>query len=88
MQPVARVVAVGIAAAILIAGIGPVAQRLAIGADDAAAAATVERDVRGAFGVMTRQLSDRGRSVALTASPRERCSPPLPRRCSARTTSR
>jgi signal transduction histidine kinase len=64
MQPVARVVAVGIAAAILIAGIGPVAQRLAIGADDAAAAATVERDVRGAFGVMTRQLSDRGRSVA------------------------
>ena len=64
MQSVARVVAVGVAIAVLIAAMGRLAQRVAIGADDTEASASVEREVRAAFDLMTRQLGDRGRAVA------------------------
>jgi signal transduction histidine kinase len=60
----ARMALTGMVCVLAVLAAGRITERLALGQDDAAVRARVERDVREAFGVMSRGLQEVARSVA------------------------
>ena len=77
-SPLRRVLRIALTGAVCVLAVmagGRIAERLALGADDAAVRARVERDVRGAFETMSRGLQTIARGVAdadtLVAASRE-----------------
>jgi hypothetical protein len=60
----ARIALTGMVCVLAVLAAGRITERLALGQDDAAVRARVERDVREAFGVMSRGLQEVARSVA------------------------
>ena len=64
LRRVLRIALSGVVCVLAVMAAGRVTERLILGADDAAIRARVERDLRGAFGVMSRGLQDVARRVA------------------------
>src|SRR5438552_8768791 len=64
LRRVLRIALTGVVCVLAVMAAGRITERLVLGADDSAVRARVERDVRGAFGVMSRGLQTSTRRVA------------------------
>ena len=63
LRRLARIALTGVVCVLAVMAAGRITERVVLGADDAAIRARVERDVRGAFGVMSRGLQAIARGV-------------------------
>ena len=64
LRRVLRIALSGVVCVLAVLAAGRIAERLKLGADDAATRARVDRDIRGAFDVMSRGVQDVARQVA------------------------
>src|SRR5882672_6820070 len=64
LRRLVRLTLTGLVCALAVVAVGRISERVVMGQDDASARQRIERDVRGAFDVMSRGLQTIARSVA------------------------